>query len=101
MRAIPTATETPLSRLVGIVQKGATIENTPSTATLMAAIDRAREFEYAATPKAAAPANAGSAVCQRRSPDRSEWTPTQIITITAARYGIVMIWVGVHSDRSG
>jgi len=51
------------------------MENTPSTATLIAAIDTASEFEYAATPRATAPANAGSAVCQRRSPDRLSGLP--------------------------
>src|ERR1019366_52684 len=88
MNAIPAAAAVPDNNPVGIAQNGPIMENTPSTATLMARIAGPTEVEYAAPVNAKAPANAGAAVCQRRSPDRSECSPTATIDAAAATYGI-------------
>src|SRR5256885_16567446 len=88
MNATPAAAAVPDNRLVGIDQNGPIIENTPSTAMLIKKIDGPTEIEYAAILSAIAPANAGSAVCHRRSPVRSECSPTTTIATAAATYGI-------------
>src|SRR5260370_27834002 len=88
MNAIPTAAAVPDNKPVGIAQNGPIIENTPSTATLIARIAGPTEVECAAPVSAKAPANAGSAVCHRRSPERSECKPTATIATAAATYGI-------------
>src|SRR5271163_2762321 len=88
MNAIPAAAAAPDNNVVGIAQKGPSMQNTPSTATLMAKIAGPIDVEYAAPVIARAPANAGTAVCQRRSPDRSECRPTSTIAKAAATYGI-------------
>src|SRR6202795_4904085 len=88
MNAIPAAAAVPDNNPVGIAQNGPIMENTPSTATLMARIAGPTEVEYAAPVSARAPANAGTAVCHRRSPERSECKPTATIATAAATYGI-------------
>src|ERR1700704_2094590 len=88
MNAIPAAAAVPDNKPVGIAQNGPIMENTPSTATLMARMAGPTEVEYAATVNARAPANAGTAVCQRRSPVRSECNPTAPTATAAATYGM-------------
>src|SRR6202790_3021680 len=88
MNAIPAAAAVPDNRPVGIAQNGPIMENTPSTATLMARMAGPTEVEYAAPVSARAPAKAGIAVCHRRSPERSECKPTATIATAAATYGI-------------
>src|SRR5437879_2824803 len=88
MNAIPAAAAVPDNKLVGIAQNGPIMENTPNTATLMSRIPGPTEVEYAAPVSASAPANAGTAVCHRRSPERSECKPTATIATAAATYGI-------------
>src|SRR5258708_21340963 len=88
MNAIPAAAAVPDNKPVGIAQNGPIMENTPSTAALMARIAGPTEVEYAAPVSARAPANAGTAVCHRRSPERSECKPTATIATAAATYGI-------------
>src|ERR1700716_3253880 len=88
MTGTPAPAAVPDSKLVGIAQNGPIIENTPSTATLMARMAGPTEVEYAAPLNAKAPAKAGIAVCHRRSPERSECKPTATIATAAATYGI-------------
>src|SRR5260370_8360099 len=88
MNAIPAAAAVPDSNRVGIAQNGPIMENTPSTATLMPRIAGPTEVDCAAPVRASAPANAGTAVCHRRSPERSECKPTATIASAAATYGI-------------
>src|ERR1700739_2537420 len=88
MSAIPAAAAVPGSSAVGIDQKGPNMENTPRTATLIRTIAGPTESVWAASPSAIAPVKAGTAVCHRRSPDRSEWSPTHTIASAAATYGI-------------
>src|ERR1700674_561769 len=88
MNAIPAAAAVPDNNPVGIAQNGPIMENTPSTATLIARIAGPTEVEYAAPVSARAPAKAGIAVCHRRSPERSECKPTATIATAAATYGI-------------
>src|SRR5258708_6476454 len=88
MNAIPAAAAVPDNKPVGIAQNGPIMENTPSTATLIARMAGPTEVEYAAPVSARAPANAGIAVCHRRSPERSECKPTATIATAAATYGI-------------
>src|SRR6267143_3902686 len=88
MNAIPAAAAVPDNKPVGIAQNGPIMENTPSTATLMARMAGPTEVEYAAAINARAPAKAGTAVCHRRSPERSECKPTATIATADATYGI-------------
>src|SRR5262249_52798911 len=88
MNAIPAAAALPESKVVGIDQNGPIIENTPNTVTLISRMDGPTDVEYAAVPRASAPANAGIAACQRRSPERSECKPTATMASAAATYGI-------------
>src|SRR6266403_5661035 len=88
MNAIPAAAAVLDNKLAGIAQNGPIMENTPNTATLIARIAGPTEVEYAAPVSARAPANAGIAVCHRRSPERSECKPTATIATAAATYGI-------------
>lgn len=84
MKAIPAAALAADNKLVGIAQNGPIMQKTPSMAMLIATMDGVAELEYAATASASAPANAGTAVCQRRSPDRSECMPAATIAKAAA-----------------
>jgi len=84
MNAMPAAAAVPLNNAVGNDQNGPIMEKTPNTATLMARIDGPTDVEYAAPISASAPANAGTAVCHRRSPDWSECNPTSTIATAAA-----------------
>src|ERR1700757_114499 len=84
MNAIPAAAVVADRSVVGIAQNGPIIEKTPTTATLTNATAIARDAVPPASPMAIAPARAGTAVCQRRSPERSELNPTNTIVIAAA-----------------
>src|SRR5579864_9378466 len=84
MNAIPAAAAVADRSEVGIAQNGPIIEKTPTTATLTNATAVAREVVPPASPIAMAPARAGTAACQRRSPERSELNPTNTIVIAAA-----------------
>ena len=84
MNAIPAAAVVADRSAVGIAQNGPIIEKTPTTATLTNATAVARDVVPPASPMARAPANAGTAACHRRSPERSELNPTNTIVIAAA-----------------
>src|ERR1700716_2693557 len=97
MTGTPAAAAVPDNKPVGIAQNGPIMENTPSTATLMARMAGPTEVEYAATVNARAPANAGTAVAppnggtavdQRRSPVRSDFKPAATIATAAATHGM-------------
>src|ERR1700686_1441215 len=88
MNAITAAAAVPDNKPVGQAQNGPILENAPSPATLEGAMAAGVEVEYAAPVSAKAPASAGTAVCHRRSPERSECKPTAAIATAAATYGI-------------
>src|SRR5579864_4167412 len=75
--------------VVDTAQNGPTIENSDTTATLIATTIAPTDAEYPARSKASPPTKAGPAICQRCSPDLSECLPTRTMTTNAAAYGIV------------
>src|SRR5258708_23007034 len=88
MAPTPPPRAVPENKRVGPAQTAPIKKTPPTPAPLMARIAGPTEVEYAAPVSARAPANAGTAVCHRRSPERSACKPTTTIATAAATYGI-------------
>src|SRR5215472_5225008 len=71
-----------------MVQNGPIMENSDTTATVIAATIGPTEREFPAKTRATAPTKAGPAVCQRYSPDLSAFAPMSTMTTSAAAYGM-------------
>src|ERR1700681_4097452 len=90
IHAMPAAAAVEERKPVGKDQKVATVALIPAAATVSAANPSAPEIPgIADTANADAPISPASAMCQRRSPVRSEWRPTATIEIAAILHGII------------
>src|ERR1700685_3740668 len=85
--AIATAAVEPFIRDVAIAQNGPTIASAPIMPKLIPPTTTKADLPLAASARDADPMNAANAVCQRLSPDRSEWRPTQTIATAVSTYG--------------
>src|SRR5207237_8663769 len=79
----------PLKGPVDGARNGPIMDKPDSSARLRKRVCGTVEVAKAAHHKPIAPENADKAKCQRRSPVRSECTPTRTMATAVARYGMV------------
>src|SRR5579883_2598866 len=87
IKAIPPAAAVPRKNSGGNDQKGPSVDQRPAAARQRAASAASVLWLWAASTSPTAPTKAASARCHRRSPLRSEDTPTITIATAAQKYG--------------
>src|SRR5260370_40798381 len=89
IRAMEPAAAAAVKEPEAMAQNGPAIEEDAERAMAKQKTLIARPGEKLLTTRAMPPANAENAMCQRRSPVRSECVPIRTMRIAAARYGTV------------